>query len=103
MKEMISPDSDSIKLAITIRFHAPFAGKDNWNIRVPISPGENLISVFNRLEEDLYQELKEKILAPGHPRFAVAINGKIVAKEGFYQIPLKGMEQVTILALLVGG
>jgi len=88
---------------ITIRFFAPFREKDYWTLETLISPGENLISVFSQLEDNLYQELKEKILDPPHPRYAVALNGRIIPKDRLAHIQLKDMDQVTIMALLVGG
>lgn len=88
---------------VTIRFHSIFAGKDNWKIEVPLSPGETIPDLFSRLEKDLYREWKEKILDPPVPRFAVNVDGVILSKERLSQIQLKGSEQITILALLVGG
>jgi|OpeIllAssembly_1097287.scaffolds.fasta_scaffold3142316_2 hypothetical protein len=88
---------------VTIRFLAPFRGRDNWSLEVPITPGEPLSSVFQRLEAGLCRELKEKVIDPPHPPFGVNVNGKRVVKDQFEQVRLTGSEQISILALLVGG
>lgn len=88
---------------VTIRFLAPFQGRDNWSLEVPIAPGESLSSLFRRLEPGLCRELKEKIIDPPHPPFGVNLNGERVAKDHFDQVRLSGNEQIAILALLVGG
>lgn len=103
MNGMTSPDSEKINPAVTIRFHAPFGGRDNWHMEMLVEPGETPVSVFRRLAEDLYRELREKILEPEFPRFAVNVDGIILSKEELFQTQLKGGEKITILALLVGG
>jgi len=32
---------------VTIRFLAPFQGRDNWNLEIAIAPGESLTSCFS--------------------------------------------------------
>ena len=88
---------------VTIRFHAPFGGRDNWKVEIPVNPGETVPDLFSRLEKDVYRELKEKILDPPVPRFAVSLDGVILSREKLSQVQLKGSEQITVLALLVGG
>ena len=88
---------------ITIRFLSTFLGKENWKLDVPVSVGEDLLTVFKRLDKRLYLELKEKILTPSSPRFAIAINGTRIGKEDLDEITLKGNEEIIVFALLVGG
>jgi len=88
---------------VTIRFLAPFQGRDNWSLEIAIAPGESLTSLFQRLEKGLYRELKEKIFDSPHPPFGVTLNGERIAKDRFDRVRLNGNEQIVILALLVGG
>ncbi len=89
--------------AVNIRFLAPFGGKDNWEINVPVQCGETLGDVFRRLPQAIYEEIQEKILKPDHPRFGVAVNGMMVPQADLLKSPLKGGEKITLLARLVGG
>lgn len=89
--------------AVIIRFLAPFGGKDNWEIKVPIQSGETLGDVFLRLPQVICEEIQEKILKPDHPRFGVAVNGIMIPQMDLLKTPLKGGEKITLLARLVGG
>ena len=100
---MQSPEGKGRNPSVTIRFLAPFGGRDNWNLEVPITSGESLTALFGRLEERLQREIKEKILEPLDPPCGVVLKGERIAKERFSQIHLEWGEQVTDLALLVGG
>lgn len=88
---------------LTIRFLAPFGGRDNWEIQVPMQPGDTLEKVFGALPPILHAEIREKILEPEHPRFGVTVNGMMISKEDLHQKPLQGGEKITLLARLVGG
>lgn len=88
---------------IKIKFLASFYGKENWEIEVPIQPGDKLENVFKRLPNALYEEIWEKILRPAHPRFAIALNGVMIKREELLTISLMGGEKITLFARLVGG
>lgn len=88
---------------IKIKFLASFGGRENWEIEVPIQPGDKLENIFKRLPNALCKEIWEKILQPAHPRFAVAINGVMIKKEDLWAITLNGGEKITLFARLVGG
>ncbi len=88
---------------LNIRFLAPFGGRENWEIQVPVQTGDTLEKVFGELPPILHAEIREKILDPEHPRFGVAVNGMMISKEDLYRKPLQGGEKITLLARLVGG
>jgi|GEM_PF-2748204 len=95
---------EEIEMAkIKIKFLASFCGKENWEIEVPIQPGDKLGNVFIKLPTAIYKEIWEKILQPAYPRFAVAINGVMIKKEDLWENTLIGGEKITIFARLVGG
>jgi hypothetical protein len=88
---------------ITLRLFAPFGGRDHWEMEAAINSGETLIAVFSRLPEGLYREIREKILDPPYPPFAVSVNGMMVSREDLFEIQVKEGDVVTLLARLVGG
>jgi sulfur carrier protein ThiS len=94
---------ENSKTKVQIRFLAFFGGRDNWGFDLDITTGETLIEVFGRIEQSIYEEIEEKLFRPQHPRFAIAINGKIVPQDQMKQTRLGGGEKITIMARLVGG
>lgn len=99
----MNPTETGVNQGVTIFFYANFGGRDNWRLRIAVPPGESLISLFSRLEEGLYREIKEKILDPDYPNHALSLDGKILSKEELNQARLQGSEKITIFARLVGG
>jgi sulfur carrier protein ThiS len=91
------------KTKVQIRFLAFFGGRDNWGVDLDITVGETLIEVFGRIESSIYEEVEEKLFRPQHPRYAIAINGKIVPQDQMKQTRLWGGEKITVMARLVGG
>jgi hypothetical protein len=81
---------DDSKTKVQIRFLAFFGGRDNWGVEPDITAGETLIEVFGRIEPSIYEEIEEKLFRPQHPRYAIAINGKIVPQDQMKQTRLWG-------------
>lgn len=94
---------ENSKTKVQLRFLAFFGGRDNWGVDLDIAPGETLIEALGRIEKGIYEEIEEKLFRPQHPRYAVAINGKIVIPDQIKQTRLWGGEKITIMARLVGG
>ena len=94
---------ENSKTQVQIRFLAFFGGRDNWGVDLDITTGETLIKVFGRIEQSIYEEIEEKLFRPQHPRYAIAINGKIVPQDQMKEIRLWGGEKITLMARLVGG
>jgi sulfur carrier protein ThiS len=94
---------ENSKTKVQIRFLAFFGGRDNWGVDLDITSGETLIEVFGRIEPNIYEEIEEKLFRPQHPRYAIAINGKIVPQDQMKQTRLCGGEKITVIARLVGG
>ncbi len=88
---------------VQIRFLAFFGGRDNWEVNLDITRGETLMGVFGRIEQSIYEEMEEKLFRPQHPRYAIAINGKIVPQDQMKETRLDGGEKITVMARLVGG
>jgi len=94
---------ENSKTQVQIRFLAFFGSRDNWGVDLDITTGETLIKVFGRIEQSIYEEIEEKLFRPQHPRYAIAINGKIVPQDQMKEIRLWGGEKITLMARLVGG
>jgi sulfur carrier protein ThiS len=94
---------ENSKTQVQIRFLAFFGSRDNWGVDLDITTGETLIKVFGRIEPSIYEEIEEKLFRPQHPRYAIAINGKIVPQDQMKEIRLWGGEKITLMARLVGG
>ncbi len=88
---------------VQIRFLAFFGGRDNWEVNLDITRGETLMGVFGRIDQSIYEEMEEKLFRPQHPRYAIAINGKIVPQDQMKETRLDGGEKITVMARLVGG
>jgi hypothetical protein len=99
----MKPTETGANQGVTIFFYATFGGRDNWSLPIAVPPGESLISLFSHLEEGLYREIKEKLLDPDYPGYALSLDGKILSKEELNQARLQGSEKITIFARLAGG
>jgi sulfur carrier protein ThiS len=88
---------------VQIRFLAFFGGRDNWEVHLDITRGETLMGVFARIEKSIYEEIDEKLFRPQYPRYAIAINGKIVPQDQMKETRLYGGEKIAVMARLVGG
>ncbi len=99
---MNAPDRKESR-AITLRFFAPFGGRDHWEMKVGVLPEDTLLDVFGRLPEKLLGEIREKILDPPYPSFAVAVNGTMIARDDVARFRIKEGDVITLLARLVGG
>jgi sulfur carrier protein ThiS len=88
---------------VQIRFLAFFGGRDNWEVHLDIIRGEALMEVFGRMEQSIREEMEEKLFRPQYPRYAIAINGKIVPQDQMKETRLYGGEKIAVMARLVGG
>jgi len=94
---------ENSKTKVQIRFLAFFGGRDNWGVDLNIAPEATLFEALGKIEKSIYEEIEEKLLRPQHPRYAIAINGKIVPQDQIREARLRGGEKITIMARLVGG
>ncbi len=94
---------ENSRAKVQIRFLAFFGGRDNWEVNLDITRGETLMAVFGRIEHSIYEEMEEKLFRPQYPRYAIAINGKIVSQDQMKETRLYGGEKITVMARLVGG
>lgn len=94
---------ENSRAKVQIRFLAFFGGRDNWEVHLDITRGETLMGVFGRMEQSIYEEMEEKVFLPQHPRYAIAINGKIIPQDRMKETRLDGGEKITVMARLVGG
>jgi sulfur carrier protein ThiS len=99
----MTPPDEARKNFITLRFFAPFGRKDHWEMEASVNSGETLTALFSRLPEALYREIREKVLDPPYPPFAVSVNGMMVSREDLFEIRVKEGDVVTLVARLVGG
>jgi sulfur carrier protein ThiS len=94
---------ENTKTRVQIRFLAFFGGRDNWGVDLDITPEVTLFEALGKIEKSIYEEIEEKLFRPQHPRYAIAINGKIVSQDQIKESRLRGGEKITIMARLVGG
>jgi sulfur carrier protein ThiS len=94
---------ENTKIQVQIRFLAFFGGRDNWGLALDITPGATLFEALGKIEKSVYEEIEEKLIRPQHPRYAIAINGKIIPQDQIKETRLEGGEKITLMARLVGG
>ncbi len=72
-------------------------------MKVGVLPEDKLLEVFSRLPEELFREIREKVLDPPSPGFAVAVNGTMMGRDDVARFRIKKGDVITLLARLVGG